>query len=297
MDIRAIIMGLAFALMWSSAFTSARIIVADAPPISVLAIRFAISGTIAIIIAWALGQSWRLSKAEWRATLIFGICQNAAYLGLNFVAMQTIEASIAAIIASTMPLLVALAGWLVFKERIPWLGVAGLVAGIAGVVMIMGTRVGAGADWTGIAFCVAGVLALTIATLAVRNVASGRNVLMMIGFHMWIGSAVLSVVALGTETWSVNYSLSWAAAFVYTILVPGLAATWVWFLLVGRIGAVKAATFHFLNPFLGVAIAAAILGEQLALSDIVGVAVIAAGIYAVQRAKLVQTKGTGLKSN
>ncbi len=297
MDIRAIIMGLAFALMWSSAFTSARIIVADAPPISVLAIRFAISGTIAIIIARVLGQSWRLSRAEWRATLIFGICQNAAYLGLNFVAMQTIEASIAAIIASTMPLLVALAGWLVFKERIPWLGVAGLVAGIAGVVMIMGTRVGAGADWTGIAFCVAGVLALTIATLAVRNVASGRNVLMMIGFHMWIGSAVLSVVALGTETWSVNYSLSWAAAFVYTILVPGLAATWVWFLLVGRIGAVKAATFHFLNPFLGVAIAAAILGEQLALSDIVGVAVIAAGIYAVQRAKLVQTKGTGLKSN
>ena len=290
-------MGLAFALMWSSAFTSARIIVADAPPISVLAIRFAISGTIAIIIARVLGQSWRLSKAEWRATLIFGICQNAAYLGLNFVAMQTIEASIAAIIASTMPLLVALAGWLVFKERIPWLGVAGLVAGIAGVVMIMGTRVGAGADWTGIAFCVAGVLALTIATLAVRNVASGRNVLMMIGFHMWIGSAVLSVVALGTETWSVNYSLSWAAAFVYTILVPGLAATWVWFLLVGRIGAVKAATFHFLNPFLGVAIAAAILGEQLALSDIVGVAVIAAGIYAVQRAKVVQTKGTGLKSN
>ena len=238
-----------------------------------------------------------LGRAEWRATLIFGICQNAAYLGLNFVAMQTIEASIAAIIASTMPLLVALAGWLVFKERIPWLGVAGLVAGIAGVVMIMGTRVGAGADWTGIAFCVAGVLALTIATLAVRNVASGRNVLMMIGFHMWIGSAVLSVVALGTETWSVNYSLSWAAAFVYTILVPGLAATWVWFLLVGRIGAVKAATFHFLNPFLGVAIAAAILGEQLALSDIVGVAVIAAGIYAVQRAKVVQTKGTGLKSN
>ena len=297
MDIRAIIMGLAFALMWSSAFTSARIIVADAPPISVLAIRFAISGTIAIIIARVLGQSWRLSRAEWRATLIFGICQNAAYLGLNFVAMQTIEASIAAIIASTMPLLVALAGWLVFKERIPWLGVAGLVAGIAGVVMIMGTRVGAGADWTGIAFCVAGVLALTIATLAVRNVASGRNVLMMIGFHMWIGSAVLSVVALGTETWSVNYSLSWAAAFVYTILVPGLAATWVWFLLVGRIGAVKAATFHFLNPFLGVAIAAAILGEQLALSDIVGVAVIAAGIYAVQRAKVVQTKGTGLKSN
>ncbi|MEM9240962.1 MAG: EamA/RhaT family transporter, partial [Pseudomonadota bacterium] len=33
MDIRAILMGLAFAFMWSSAFTSARVIVAAAPPI------------------------------------------------------------------------------------------------------------------------------------------------------------------------------------------------------------------------------------------------------------------------
>ena len=34
-----------------------------------------------------------------------------------------------------------------------------------------------------------------------------------------------------------------------------------WFELVGRIGAVKAATFHFLNPFLGVAISAIVLDE------------------------------------
>ena len=40
MDIRAILAGLAFALIWSSAFTSARIIVADAPPILSLSLRF-----------------------------------------------------------------------------------------------------------------------------------------------------------------------------------------------------------------------------------------------------------------
>jgi hypothetical protein len=32
MDLRAVLMGLAFVIMWSSAFTSARMIVADAPP-------------------------------------------------------------------------------------------------------------------------------------------------------------------------------------------------------------------------------------------------------------------------
>ena len=66
MDLRAIAMGLAFALMWSSAFTSARIIVADASPLYSLALRFLISGLLGIAIAWALGQSWRLTRAQWQ---------------------------------------------------------------------------------------------------------------------------------------------------------------------------------------------------------------------------------------
>lgn len=46
MDGRAVFLGLAFALMWSSAFTSARIIVAYAPPLYSLSARFLISGLI-----------------------------------------------------------------------------------------------------------------------------------------------------------------------------------------------------------------------------------------------------------
>ena len=53
----------------------------------------------------------------------------------------------------------------------------------------------------------------------------------------------------------------------------------------GRIGAVKASTFHFLNPFLGVVIAWALLGETLGWSDILGVVIIAGGILAVQLSK------------
>jgi probable blue pigment (indigoidine) exporter len=125
MDIRAILMGLAFAVMWSSAFTSARVIVADAPPLLTLSLRFLISGLLGVMIARMLGQTWHLTRAQWRATILFGICQNALYLGLNFVAMQTVEASLAAIIASTMPLLVGLACWALFGERLGALGMAG----------------------------------------------------------------------------------------------------------------------------------------------------------------------------
>ena len=285
MDIRAIAMGLAFALMWSSAFTSARIIVADASPLFALALRFLISGLLGIAIAAAMGQSWRLTRAQWYATILFGICQNALYLGLNFVAMQTVEAGLAAIIASTMPLLVALATWLIFKERLGLLGIAGLLAGLSGVALIMGARITAGVDLYGVTLCGIGVLALTFATLALRGAMSGGNFLMIVGLQMLVGSVALAAVAALFETPYINPSWPLFWAFTYTTLVPGLAATLVWFLLVNRIGAIRAATFHFLNPFFGVAIAALLLGEALGPRDILGVAIITVGILAVQLAR------------
>lgn len=286
MDIRAILMGLAFAAMWSSAFTSARIIVEYAPPMGSLALRFLLSGVIGIGLALAMGQSFRLTRAQWRATLVFGICQNAIYLGLNFIAMQTIEASLASIIASTMPLMVALAGWLVFRERLPRLAVAGLVAGFGGVTLIMGARLGAGVDLYGLALCVIAAVALTVATLSVRGASSGGNVMMIVGLQMLVGAAILAVASAALEyPFEVQMTRPLVLAFLYTTLVPGLAATFVWFTLVNRIGAVKASTFHFLNPFFGVAVAALLLGEALGPLDMIGVAIVGGGILAVQLAR------------
>ncbi len=282
MDVRAILMGLAFAVMWSSAFTSARIIVADASPLAALTLRYLISGLIGVAIARVMGQSWRLTSAQWRATIIFGVLQNAVYLGLNFVAMQTVEASVAAIIASAMPLLVALATWLVLGERLRPLGIAGLFAGLAGVALIMGARITGGVDPFGLILCGVGVVALTIATLSVRGATSGGNFLMIVGLQMLVGCAALALATLLFETPRLDPSWPLLAAFAYTTLVPGLAATFVWFWLVNRIGATRAATFHFLNPFLGVAVAAVLLGEPLGPQDLLGVAIITLGILAVQ---------------
>ena len=282
MDIRAILMGLAFAVMWSSAFTSARIIVADASPLMALSARYLISGLIGVGVALALGQTWRLTPAQWRATIIFGVLQNAVYLGMNFVAMQTVQASLAAIIASTMPLLVGLATWLFLGEKLKPLGIAGLIAGVIGVAIIMGARISGGVDLTGLLLCGVGVVALSAATLLVRGATSGGNFLMVVGLQTLVGCVALSIATLLFETPHISPSWPLALAFLYTCLVPGLLATVVWFWLVNRIGATRAATFHFLNPFFGVAIAWLLLGEPLGVQDIIGVAVIALGILAVQ---------------
>ena len=285
MDIRAILAGLAFAVIWSSAFTSARVIVAEAPPILSLSLRFLISGLIGVGLARLLGQTWRLNRAQWQTIFIFGLCQNALYLGLNFVAMQTIEASLASIIASTMPLLVGLVGWVWFKEKLPILGVLGLIVGVIGTALIMGVRIQGGTDFFGITLCIVGVLSITVATLSMRGVSSGGNLLMIVGLQMLVGAIILAFPGVVFEEWEVVWTPKLLLAFSYTVLMPGLLATFIWFWLVGRIGAVRAATFHFLNPFFGVLIAAIFLGESLGIWDAVGVIVIMAGIFVVQTSR------------
>ncbi|WP_085864307.1 DMT family transporter [Pseudooctadecabacter jejudonensis] len=285
MDGKAILMGVVFGIIWASAFTSARVIVQYAPPLYALTFRFLCSGIIAVVIARALGQSWHLTRGQWAAVVVFGLCQNALYLGLNFVAMQTVEASLASIIASTMPLLVALATWAFLGERLPPLGIAGLAAGMVGVALIMGARLQGEVDVFGVGLCVISVISLTVATLMMRGASSGGNFLMIVGLQMFVGAAALAVPAVVFETFTVDLTWQLGVAFLYTLIFPGVIATLIWFLLVDRIGATPAAVFHFLTPFFGVSIAAVLLGEELGSLDIVGVLIITVGILAVQLSK------------
>jgi drug/metabolite transporter (DMT)-like permease len=283
-DWKGLGLGVLFASIWSSAFTSAHIVVEYWPPFLVLSVRFLLSGAIALGIGFACGQRIRLTAQEWRLVVIFGLCQNAFYLGLFHYAMQTVEAGVASIIASSMPLVVAAFGRIFLGQRLKPLAIAGLAAGFAGVLVIMLARIGHGLDLRGTIVCMIGVTALAIATLTLRGAAASGNLWIVVGLQMLVGAAALLPVSLVLETWSVSSPPRFIAALAYSVLVSGVAATMIWFVLVRRIGATRAATFHFLNPFLGVATAALILGEAVTPRDFVGVAIIMAGILAVQLA-------------
>jgi drug/metabolite transporter (DMT)-like permease len=282
-DAAAVAMGVAFALIWSSAFTSARVALADAPPFLFLTARFAVAGLVAVALAAALGQSLPRGRAAWRLIVVFGLCQNALYLGLNFLAMTEVPAGLASIVASALPLAVAGLAWAWRGERLSPLGALGLALGFGGVLLVMGGRVSAGAPAWGVAACVGGALALAVATLALRGASAGGGLLMVVGLQMLVGAAALAPIGFATESLSqVRWTASLGLAFLYIALVPGLIATLIWFALVRRIGAGPASAFHFLNPALGVGIAALVLGEPATPTDAAGVAVATAGIALVQ---------------
>ena len=283
MDFRSILMGVSFSFIWSSAFTSAKILVTAASPLMVLSLRFFISGLLGIALARMLGQKIQLNRSEWTVVVIIGISQNAIYLAFNFIAMQWIEASLAAIIASLLPLVVAAVCWIFMGEKIGLKGVLGLTVGFGGVLVIMLDKLSSSNASLGMTLCLIAVAALAGATLYVgRMMSLNKNVVMIVGLQMLVGSITLFPFSLIFETWSIEWSTSFVLAFLYTTLVPGLFGTLIWFFLVRRIGPVKAATFHFLNPFFGVLVAALILSEPLSISDGIGVTIIMAGILLVQ---------------
>jgi drug/metabolite transporter (DMT)-like permease len=282
---RAILMGLAFALMWSSAFTSARMIVLDAPPLLALSLRFLLSGLIGVGIALALGQSWRLTPAQWRATIIFGLCQNALYLGLNFIAMQWIEASVAAIIASTLPLLVAAAGWVIPGRPAAAGGGGRALRRVRGRHPDHGRALGRRHRPAGRRALRARGAGADGGHAGAARASSGGNVMMVVGLQMLVGAAILIGPALLLEDARGELDAAAGAGLRLHHAGAGAGRDLGLVPLVQRIGAVRGATFHFLNPFFGVAIAALLLGEALGPMDLVGVAIIMGGILAVQLSK------------
>lgn len=279
-----VLMGVAFALMWSSAFSVAKILVTYTPPFSVLSLRFLVAAAIAGGAALALGQRIPRGAEAWRPIILLGLCQNTLYLGLFFAAMTLIPAGLAAIIASAMPIVAATLAALFFGERTGYLKTAGLALGFAGVVWIMAARITGGVDAFGLALAVGGVLALAVATLTVKRGTFRTGLLMVVACQMLVGGLACIPIALVTEdvtAFTINQAV--VLAFSFQVLVPGIAATLLWFSLVKRVSMAGASAFHFLNPVFGIGFAYALLGEPVSWFDMIGVVLVTIGILMVNR--------------
>lgn len=285
-----VLIGLAFAVIWSSAFTSAKIALQYAPPLLMLSIRFAIAGLIGVALGRLMGDRLPRRRGQWARLAVLGVCQNSLYLGLMFVAMTSIAAGLAAIIGSAMPLVVAAMAPVFLAERVGSLKLSGLLLGFAGVIWVMTAHFGdpapggVGQVW-GIALAAIGTVALGVATTVIKRGDFGTGIWTAIGLQMLVGSVTLLPFGLVLEDWA-SFTWEWGffVALAYIIIGPSLAATWLWFTLLSRASATSAGAYHFLNPIFGVGIAFIVLGEQVTGWDALGVVLVAVGILAVNRA-------------
>ena len=141
MELKHILLGVGFALIWASAFPSAKMAIQFCPPFLFLFLRFSSAGLFSILLGAYLGQRLEFDRKSLLWITAFGLIQNGLYLGLIFLALTKIDANVSVIIASILPLTVAFFTWIFFKTKMSFLGLFGLVVGLAGVLLIMLQRV------------------------------------------------------------------------------------------------------------------------------------------------------------
>ena len=178
-------MGISIAFMRASAFTAARILMINAPPFLVLSSRFFISGLLVITIARCFGQKIDFSRREWYTILSIGLCQNTVCTALNFTAMQWVTASIAAIIASMLPIIIAMFAWIFQGEEIGVIGKLGLFTAIAWVFLIVYDKTAGETKILGLVLCIVAVLGFAGAALIVGNsLKNNKNLFLIVGLQM-----------------------------------------------------------------------------------------------------------------
>ena len=178
----------AFCLLWASAFSVAKLAVADCPPLLVLTARFLLAAAVMLGGATIFRAPFKLSRRDVLIFAVLGIANQAAYLGLSYVGIRSISSGLAALVISASPVLTAALAAVFLNERMTWRKLAGLLLGIGGVAFVVEHRLAGGVEHSvGIVFTIAALISLTAGTILFKKLAPAGG--------LWIGNGVQSLSA------------------------------------------------------------------------------------------------------
>ena len=281
---------LATVLLWSFNFVAVKYGLEHGfEPLAYGSVRFGVAALMFSAFTYQREGSLAVHRRD--VWLLLGAAGLGIWLNqVSFVYAVELTTSVAtvALLFGTLPIFVALIASLLRVERLRlrhWLA-TGL--SFAGVAMVAGGSSGEiGGDLGGI------LLALLAAvTWAAYSVAVGP---LMRRYSPYKISAVVllagcvplfasSFSQLVHEDWSGLSSLAWAACF-YSLFFSLVVTNILWFTAIERVGAARSSLYANLQPFLGALFAFLILSEGLSAVQIVGGAVIGAGILVVRRVR------------
>ncbi|MFG1346023.1 DMT family transporter [Xanthobacter autotrophicus DSM 431] len=288
MDALPLCIGL-FCIIWSSAFAVAKVALADCPPLLLLSARFLTAGGAILAVAAVVLPRERFSRLGARdvaALALMGILNNACYLGLSYVGMTHVSSGFTAVLISANPLLTALVAAPLLGERLSGRKVAGLLLGMAGVALVVRSRIASGhEDPTGTLYVLGALVTLSAATLLFKRIRTSATLWIGSGIQSLAGGLALLPVALWREDMAdVHLTLPLTLAFSYLTFAGSVGAFSLWFFILGRTSATRASALHFLMPPLGLMFGWLLLGEKVPLLDLAGVVPIALGIRLVTTA-------------
>jgi len=280
-----------FVLIWSTGFIVARYGMPHAPPMSFLAVRYALSILCFLPWIWVAGVRWPVNRAQWLHLSITGVLMHAGYLGGVWAAVKAgMGSGLAALIVGIQPVLTAV--WLSAMggadgrvSRRQWLG---LMLGFAGLVLVVSRKFDAGgasdhADWFNLSLAMLALFSITAGTLyqkryvKVCDVRTANTVQLLAALVVTLPLALL-------ETEAMRWNGELAGAMAWSVLGLTLGGSSLLYLLIQRGAAAKVASLMYLVPPCTALIAWVLFDEPVTLFTVAGIALTALGVSLVIRA-------------
>lgn len=282
-----------FVLIWSTGFVVARFGMPHAPPMTFLAWRYALSVTTFLVWIWLAGARWPSGRSQWIHLGITGMLMHGGYLGGVWSAVKAgLGAGTTALIVGLQPVLTAV--WMSAsgsEHRVSARQWIGLLLGLAGLVMVVGQRLGLGEvnAWN-----------LFLATLALVSITGGT-----LYQKRWVQPCdvrTANTVQLGAA-WLMTAPFAWAepqhmqlhpellGAMAWSVLALTLGGSSLLYLLIQRGAATRVTSLMYLVPPCTACLAWLLFDERLTVLVLLGLAFTAAGVALVVRDGLGSSPG------
>lgn len=270
--------------LWGASYSFIKIGVETNPPITLIAARTLVAGTILVAVIRWRGLTLPKDIPTWRRFL-FQACLNSVIpFTLLAWAQQTTDAALATILNSTSPIFAFLLTALITRhETVTARKLFGVGAGLVGICLIVGVQAfgGLGRElWA--------QLAIVAATLCYAGAAifgksfKGLDPIMPAAGSMICGAAILIPASLLTEQpWTLAPSWESILALLALSVFSTALAFVIYFRLVQTLGSVGTTAQAYLRVPIGVAIGVWFLGESLTATAWIGLIFVIAGVAAM----------------
>lgn len=270
-------------VMWGLNWPLVKHLLGVLPPFSVRAASGLIGTAIVLAIALARRESLVPPRSQWGRLCLAAALNVTAWMALTTLSLLWLRASETTILAYTLPIWAAILAWPLLGER-PTLGrAAGLVLGLAGIVLLVAHRTPGEADLAaklpGVALALAAAMLFALGTVLAKRAPVTMPPTALVAWQTGLGLLPLLLfwqlleqpdfAGLGVADWA---ALAYGGALAF-----GLAYV-TWFAALRRLPASIATIGSLLAPVVGVLASVAMLGDPFGLREIGALALTLGGV-------------------
>jgi len=279
-----LILLLILSTLWGASYALIRMGVATIPPITLIAARTLIAGSILLVWMICKGISMPRDPAVWRRFFVQAMLNSVVPFTLIAWAERSVEAGLATILNSASPVLAFLGTWLITRhESVTPRKLFGVTAGLVGICLVVGTTA-----FQGLGNQLLAQLAIVAATVCYAGAAlygrsfKGLPAAAPAAGSLLVGAVLLVPVSVFVDKpWTLHPSNHSLVALIALSVFSTALAFLIYFRLVQTLGPVGTTAQAYLRVPIGVAIGVGFLGETLAPSAWLGLVCVVAGVAAM----------------